>query len=152
MAEAAVDRYWTRLVRRTLRPGRQVSHSAGRHLPRFRAAGTDSVAMERRGAEATGCSGLADARVEMMTTPFDERPRLRVCMPTWRGFARRAFNCSLYEAQDVLAETDDVDLISVEPGVGLQFRERWQGRLVRRDASHRLVFMNPGLQRVRLTQ
>jgi len=73
-------------------------------------------------------------------------------MPTWRGFARRAFNCSLYEAQDVLAETDDVDLISVEPGVGLQFRERWQGRLVRRDASHRLVFMNPGLQRVRLTQ
>jgi spore maturation protein CgeB len=74
----------------------------------------------------------------------------RICMPTARSFNRRAYQCSLYEAQDVLAEIDDVDLIHLEPGPGFRLRESWQRRLVYRDASRRLVYLNPGLRRVTL--
>lgn len=73
-------------------------------------------------------------------------------MPTWRDFTKRAYQCSFYEAQDVLTEIDDVDLIRLRPGNHFGFREKWQRRLVYRDASHRLVFANPGLERVSLTQ
>ena len=34
-------------------------------------------------------------------------------MPTWRAFNRGAFQCGLYEAQDVIAPIGDVDLIRV---------------------------------------
>ena len=42
----------------------------------------------------------------------------RICMPTWRNFTRRAFQCGLYEAQDVLVEIDDVDLIYLDMSWG----------------------------------
>ena len=35
----------------------------------------------------------------------------RICMPTWRNFARRAYQCGFYEAQDVLVDVAHVDLI-----------------------------------------
>jgi hypothetical protein len=75
-------------------------------------------------------------------------------MPSSRGFTRKAFQCSLYEAQDVLCETDDVDLVCLQPrpGSGFPLRQRWQRRLLYRDITRRLVFANPGIQRVRLTQ
>ena len=57
-----------------------------------------------------------------------------------------------YEAQEVLAEVDDVDLICLEPGRGYQFREFWQRRLMFHDISRRIVFANPGLRTVRLTR
>jgi Glycosyl transferases group 1 len=38
----------------------------------------------------------------------------RICMPTWRNLTRRVFRCGLYEAQDVLCEIDDVDLICLD--------------------------------------
>src|SRR3954470_20478066 len=76
----------------------------------------------------------------------------RVCMPTCRSFARKVFQCSLYEAQDVLAEHDAVDLIELTPGPGFAFRDHWQKRLTYRDPSERLVLANPGLKPVRLTQ
>ncbi|MBZ5679312.1 MAG: glycosyltransferase [Acidobacteriia bacterium] len=72
-------------------------------------------------------------------------------MPTARGFTKRAFQCGLYEAQDVLVENDAVDLIALEPGPGFRFRESWQRRLLYRDISRRLIYVNPGLRRVRLT-
>jgi spore maturation protein CgeB len=75
----------------------------------------------------------------------------RICMPTARSFARHAFQCGLYEAQDVLCETDDVDLIRLEPRKGFDFTQHWQRRLLYRDVSKRLVFLNPGIRRVRLT-
>lgn len=76
----------------------------------------------------------------------------RVCMPTTRTFARRAFQCGLYEAQDILCQTDDVDLICLEPERGFQFKQYWQRRLLYRDVSKRLINRNPGLKRVRLTR
>lgn len=73
-------------------------------------------------------------------------------MPSTRAFRRRAFQLGLYEAQDVLADVADVDLVCLEPrpGAGFWRRERWQRRLLYRDVTRRLVFMNPGLERVRV--
>jgi hypothetical protein len=76
----------------------------------------------------------------------------RICMPTGRNFRKKAFHCAQYEAQDVLAQVDDVDLIFLEPGRGYESRELWQRRLMYRDISRRVVFANPGLRKVRLTR
>jgi hypothetical protein len=76
----------------------------------------------------------------------------RVCMPTWRHFGRAAFQTTAYEAQDVLAETCDVDLIGLEPATGFGTRETWMRRLVWKDISDTLIFMNPGLRPVRLAK
>lgn len=74
----------------------------------------------------------------------------RICMPTWRGFSRRAARCALYEGEDVLAEVDEVDLITLEPGRSFPLREAWQRRLIWRDVTGRLALMNPGLRPVTL--
>jgi hypothetical protein len=76
----------------------------------------------------------------------------RICMPTARGFKKKAFYCAQYEAQDILLDVDDVDLIHLEPGRGYKFREAWQRRLLFRDVTRQLIFANPGLHKVRLTQ
>jgi len=76
----------------------------------------------------------------------------RICMPTTRNFGRRAFQCGLYECQDVLTETDAVDMICLEPGAGFRFKERWQRRLMYRDVSRSLIYLNPGFRKVRLNQ
>jgi hypothetical protein len=78
--------------------------------------------------------------------------RPRICLPTTRRFARLAFQCGYLEAQDVLAACDDVDLICLETTPGFDAKLRWMRRLMYRDVSRRLAFMNPGLKRVRLTQ
>jgi hypothetical protein len=78
--------------------------------------------------------------------------KARICMPTTRLFNRRAYQCSLHEAEDVLAEVDDVDLIRLEPLPGFRRRESLQRRFTFRDFSGRLVFMNPGLRSVTLTR
>lgn len=75
----------------------------------------------------------------------------RICIPTARNFTKRFFQCGFYEAQDVLAEVDDVDLISLEPGPGFRFKENLQRRLLFRDISRKLIFANPGLRPIRLT-
>ena len=76
----------------------------------------------------------------------------RICMPSGRLFKKKAFLAGHYEGQDVLQEVDDVDLICLEPGPGYKFKERWQRRLLHHDFSRRLIFQNPGLKKVRLTQ
>jgi hypothetical protein len=73
-------------------------------------------------------------------------------MPTSRGLLKTAFRSALYEAQDVLVDIDDVDLICLEPTWGLRLKESWLRLPLYHDVSKRLMFMNPGLQRVRLTQ
>lgn len=75
-------------------------------------------------------------------------------MPSARGFTTRAFQCSLYEAQDVLLDTGEVHLVCPQPRSPVRFRarERWQHRLLYRDISRRLVFVNPGLEPVTLDQ
>jgi hypothetical protein len=76
----------------------------------------------------------------------------RICMPSGRLFKKKAFLAGHYEAQDVLQEVDDVDLICLEPGPGYEFKEKWQRRLLCHDLSRRLIFQNPGLRKVRLAQ
>lgn len=71
-------------------------------------------------------------------------------MPTARVFRKKAFHCSLYEAQDVLVESGDVDLIRLTPGVTFGMRDLWQRRLIHRDLTNTLVLRNTGLKRVRL--
>jgi Glycosyl transferases group 1 len=76
----------------------------------------------------------------------------RICMPTWRNFTKKTYRCSRYEAQDVLVEIDDVDLIPLEIGWGSWFTETWLRRPLYHDMSRKLIFANPGLKRVKLTQ
>jgi hypothetical protein len=78
--------------------------------------------------------------------------RPRILMPTGRNFTRRAFLGGHYEAQDVLAAIDDVDLLCLEPGWRFQLRENWLRRLLFRDVSKRLIHLSPGLRKVRLTR
>jgi hypothetical protein len=80
-----------------------------------------------------------------------QQQSLRICMPTVRSISRETFQCGLYEAQDVLAQTNDVHLIDLQPAWGFRFRERWQRSLLFRGVSP-MASINPGLQRVRLTQ
>lgn len=92
-----------------------------------------------------------DARLQASeTSKLGRKPR--ICMPSFRGFTKRAFRCGLYEAQDVLLETEEVDLICLAADRGLQSKAKWQKKLLYHDLSRRLVFANPGLQPVRLTQ
>lgn len=86
----------------------------------------------------------------MATAPQVRKPR--ICMPSGRLFKKKPFLSGHYEAQDVLQEVDDVDLICLEPGPGYAFKERWQRRLLFHDFSRRLIYQNPGLRKVRLKQ
>jgi Glycosyl transferases group 1 len=89
-------------------------------------------------------SEASDVSVEAMNP--------RIFMPTARGFKKKAFYCAQYEAQDVLLDVDDVDLVHLKPGRGYKFKEAWQRRLLFRDITRKLIFANPGLHKVRLTQ
>jgi hypothetical protein len=73
-------------------------------------------------------------------------------MPSGRNFSKETFHCGHYEAQDVLAEVDDVDLVCLEPRRGYEFKEFWQRRLMFHDISRRVIFANPGFNKVRLTR
>jgi Glycosyl transferases group 1 len=78
--------------------------------------------------------------------------KLRICMPTARDFARRTYQCSLYEAQDVLLEGHEIDLIRLEPRWGFRFQYDWQKRLAYHDISKTLASWNPGLRKVSLAE
>src|SRR5580704_14849528 len=84
--------------------------------------------------------------------PSTQMAKPRICMPTARRFKKHAFQCGHYEAQDVLQEVDNVDLIYLEPVRGYEFRENLQRRLLYRDVTRKLIFQNPGLRKVRLTR
>ena len=76
----------------------------------------------------------------------------RILMPSYRNFAKQAFRCGLYEAQDVLIEIDTVDLVCLEQGWGARVKESWLRRPLYHDFTRKLMFVNPGLQKVRLTR
>jgi hypothetical protein len=65
-----------------------------------------------------------------------------------RNISREVFQAGFYEAQDVLAETDRVNLIDLQAGRAFRFWDRWQRRLLFRHASQSLAYVNPGLRRV----
>jgi hypothetical protein len=87
---------------------------------------------------------------EVGAEPKPDTDKLRICMPTARDFARRTYHCSLYEAQDVLLEGTDVDLVRLEPRWGFRARYHWQKRLAYHDISKTLASRNPGLRKVTL--
>jgi hypothetical protein len=66
----------------------------------------------------------------------------RICMLTARGYAHNAFRCGFYEAQDVLAGVDDVDLIELRPKPHYAVRQPLQKYLVWHDVTGRVVTMN----------
>ena len=76
----------------------------------------------------------------------------RICLPTFAGFARKAYQGGFREAEDVLAATDDVDLVPLELAGGFKFKESLHRRLLYHDVSRKLAFLNPGLKPVRLTR
>ena len=78
--------------------------------------------------------------------------KLRICMPSGRNFKKETFLCGHYEAQDVLTQVDDVDLLCLEPGPSYEFKDKWQRKLMFRDFTGRAILMNPGLHKVRLTR
>jgi spore maturation protein CgeB len=79
----------------------------------------------------------------------DRKPR--ICMPTFSSFAGQAFRMGMREAQDVLAECDNVEFIHLEADNGFAFKERWLVPLVYRDVSNKLAsWLNPGLKPVEL--
>jgi hypothetical protein len=82
--------------------------------------------------------------------PSDAGPK--VCMLTSRNFIRLAYQAAAFEAQDVLCQTADVDLIALEPGPGFAIREQVLRKLLWRDFSGRLAFLNPGFRPVRLAK
>jgi hypothetical protein len=93
------------------------------------------------------------------TTPGSEGSRRlalgaqpRICLPSARLFGRLAFQCGYLEAQDVLAECADVDLIHLEAEPRFHRTQHWLRRLMYHDVSRRLAFVNPGLRRVSLTK
>lgn len=75
----------------------------------------------------------------------------RVCIPSSRKLTRRVYQTGHKEAQDVL-ESPEVDLIELEPRAGFQTREYWHQRLMYRDLSRKLAYVNAGLKSVRLTR
>jgi len=76
----------------------------------------------------------------------------RICMPSGRLFKKKTFLCGHYEAQDVLQEVDDLDLICLEPGPHYEIKEQWQRRLLFHDFTGKLIYQNPALKKVRLAQ
>jgi Glycosyl transferases group 1 len=94
-----------------------------------------------------------DNKFQDISASLAGAPSPRICMPTWRNFANNAYRCGLYEAQDVLAEIDDVDLIRLDMTTwGAWLGEYWLRRPLYHDMSSKLIFANPGLKRVRLSR
>jgi hypothetical protein len=73
-------------------------------------------------------------------------------MPTWRNFRKNAYRCGLYEAQDVLAEIDEVDVIPIDQSWGAWLDEYWLRTPLYHDVFSKLIFANPGLRKVRLSK
>jgi spore maturation protein CgeB len=84
----------------------------------------------------------------VLPTPQSASPR--ICMPTWRNFSKAAFRCGLYEAQDVLVENDDVQLVQLDMTWGAWFKEASLRRPLYHDFSRKLIYTNPGLRKVGL--
>jgi hypothetical protein len=63
---------------------------------------------------------------------------------------RKAFQCGLLEAQDVLADVAEVDFVCLEPTKSFESRRGLLRRLLYHDRTRKLAFVNPGLRPVRL--
>ena len=76
----------------------------------------------------------------------------RICLPTIRDVKKKAFRSAQHEAQDVLLDIDEVDLISLKPTRAPRIKFEWLRDALFHDVSRRLIFLNFLLPRVRLTR
>jgi len=78
----------------------------------------------------------------------------RVCLPTVRNFARHIYRSAGYESEDVLTESANTDLLHLEPGKQFALRARllWNMKLLEKDVSRGLAYVNPGLRPARVTK
>jgi hypothetical protein len=68
-------------------------------------------------------------------TPESKPTMPRICMPSFRKLSRMPFHCGRYEAQDILADVDAVDLVDLQPASSFELKSRWQRRLLYRDVT-----------------
>src|ERR1700733_418885 len=79
----------------------------------------------------------------------------RVCMPTWRNLTKNVYRCGLYEAQDILCEIDDVDLICLDRDIDsweTLFKKAWLKTPFHDEASRVLKRTYLESKRVELTK
>jgi hypothetical protein len=76
----------------------------------------------------------------------------RVCVLTARGFSRNAFMGGVYEAQDILLDVDDTELLHLKPGGAYQLRQSIHARIVWHDFTKTLAFANIAFEPIRLTK
>jgi hypothetical protein len=75
----------------------------------------------------------------------------RVCVVSARNISRAAFQCGQLEAQDVLDECGEADLVCLEAERSFRHKQPWLRRLMYRDVTRTLAYANPGVQGVTLT-
>src|SRR5262249_872659 len=83
---------------------------------------------------------------------FMSERKPRICVLTSRGFSREAYMTGAYEAQDILLDIDDAELIELKPRRGCEFTKRIHARLTWHDFTKSLVFANTTFEPVRLTK
>jgi len=76
----------------------------------------------------------------------------RICMLTMRDIAKETYRSGFYEAQDVLCDIDDVDLISVRPRPACERIERFHRSIVWRDFTKTIASTNLAYQPIRLNK
>jgi hypothetical protein len=114
--------------------------------------GIESLAKPLRFPSSSGKERGQEKKSALQVTnlPFVRASSPRICMPAWNKFKKNTYRCGLYEAQDVLAEIDDVDVIPIELSWGAWFDEYWLRTPLYHDITGKLIYTNPGLRTVRL--
>lgn len=74
----------------------------------------------------------------------------KICLTSTRHLYRHAYYCGLYEVEDVLIDTGNVDLVCPERGVGFETQSRLLDQLHWHDKSGKSAFTSPGVKSVRL--
>jgi Glycosyl transferases group 1 len=97
-----------------------------------------------------GLDKKKDVRFRDVSAASTRSASPRICMPTWRKFTRKAFRCGLYEAQDVLVENDDVDLVYLDMAWGAWFKQLSLRRPL--IYANTVTYANPGLKKVQLSR
>jgi hypothetical protein len=94
---------------------------------------------------------VAENQVRTPPRRAEHASRPRVCLASLRDVNRHAAWCSNYEFEDVIADVDDVDLVTFRPGPAHELREWVSRRLVWRRGLRQLTpYVTPGVQTVPL--
>jgi hypothetical protein len=81
-------------------------------------------------------------------TNNDKAPR--ICMLTSRSILHNAFRCGFFDAEDVLCEIDNVELLELKPKKGCRTRQLIQKSLISKDFTKKIVSFNMAYSPIRL--